>query len=199
MAVFITIIVFLASNPSLFTDLVGSGKGTEDELIWSDEPSYTLKNLICNPGHSAKMLLGTFVGFFGTFFGDMISGGFGWLQISSSPVIVSCCFAILLGLALSESNQTIVMSKKQRIITGVAVIGAIGLVILSMWIFLTPISYQYIAGVQGRYFIVTMLPVFMMFRNNRLSLKNDLGNKGIIAICVLVVFAVFEIWTRIAG
>lgn len=199
MAVFITIIVFLASNPSLFTDLVGSGKGTEDELIWSDEPSYTLKNLICNPGHSAKMLLGTFVGFFGTFFGDMISGGFGWLQISSSPVIVSCCFAILLGLALSESNQTIVMSKKQRIITGVAVIGAIGLVILSMWIFWTPISYQYIAGVQGRYFIVTMLPVFMMFRNNRLSLKNDLGNKGIIAICVLVVFAVFEIWTRIAG
>lgn len=68
-----------------------------------------------------------------------------------------------------------------------AVIGAIGLVILSMWIFWTPISYQYIAGVQGRYFIVTMLPVFMMFRNNRLSLKNDLGNKGIIAICVLVV------------
>ena len=91
------------------------------------------------------------------------------------------------------------MSKKQRIITGVAVIGAIGLVVLSMWIFWTPISYQYIAGVQGRYFIVTMLPVFMMFRNNRLSLKNDLGNKGIIAICVLVVFAVFEIWTRIAG
>ena len=33
MAVFITIIVFLISNPSLFTDLVGSGKGTEDELI----------------------------------------------------------------------------------------------------------------------------------------------------------------------
>lgn len=99
-----------------FTDLVGSGKGTEDELIWSDEPSYTLKNLICNPGHSAKMLLGTFVGFFGTFFGDMISGGFGWLQISSSPVIVSCCFAILLGLALSESNQTIVMSKNKELL-----------------------------------------------------------------------------------
>lgn len=105
MAVFITIIVFLASNPSIFTDLVGSGKGTEDELIWSDEPSYTLKNLICNPGHSAKMLLGTFVGFFGTFFGDMISGGFGWLQISSSPVIVSCCLQFYWDLHLVKATR----------------------------------------------------------------------------------------------
>ena len=48
-----------------------------------------------------------------------------------------------------KATRQIVMSKKQRIITGVAVIGAIGLVILSMWIFWTPISYQYIAGVKA--------------------------------------------------
>ena len=154
--------------------------------------------MISNPGNSVKLFLGTFVGFLGTFFGDMISGGFGWLQISSSPIVVACCFILMLMAALGENNQTVVMNKKQRIITGVSVAGTIGLVVLSMWIFWTPITFGFIAGLQGRYFIVTMLPIMFMLRNNRFSIKNNIEKKCMIILSALIIFAVFEIWTKIS-
>lgn len=197
-SILLTVVVFMISNPGLFTDIVASGKGTEDELIWNENPSYTIKDIISNPGNSVKLFLGTFVGFLGTFFGDMISGGFGWLQISSSPIVVACCFILMLMAALGENNQTVVMNKKQRIITGVSVAGTIGLVVLSMWIFWTPITFGFIAGLQGRYFIVTMLPIMFMLRNNRFSIKNNIENKCMIILCALIIFAVFEIWTKIS-
>ena len=199
LSVLLAVIFFFISHPGLFMDLVGSGRGTEDELLWNENPSYTINDLVRNPGHSIKMFFGTAVAFLGQFFGEMISGGFGWLQISSSPLIVTGCFLLILMAALSEQNQTIVMNKKQRIITGVSVAGAVGLVVLSMWIFWTPVTFGYIAGIQGRYFIVMLFPIMLMLRNNRISIKNNVENKSMIVLSGLIILAVFEFWTKISG
>ena len=199
LSVLLAVIFFFISHPGLFMDLVGSGRGTEDELLWNENPSYTINDLVRNPGHSVKMFFGTAVAFLGQFFGEMISGGFGWLQISSSPLIVTGCFLLILMAALSEQNQTIVMNKKQRIITGVSVAGAVGLVVLSMWIFWTPVTFGYIAGIQGRYFIVMLFPIMLMLRNNRISIKNNVENKSMIVLSGLIILAVFEFWTKISG
>lgn len=199
LSILYVLIMFLISHPGLLPDLVGSGKRTENELIWNEDPGYTINGLIRNPGNTVKMFFSTFAAFFGTFFGDMISGGFGWLQISSSPIIVAGCFILVLMAALSEKNQTIVMNKKQRIITGISAAGAISLVVLSMWIFWTPITYDFIAGLQGRYFIVMLFPIMLMLRNNKISIKNNIENKGMIMLCFLIIFTVFEFWTKISG
>lgn len=197
-SVLFAFLVFLVSHPDLLKDLIGSGKGVEDELLWNEDPSYTIKDLLTRPGHTVKMFFGTFIAYFGQFFGEMIAGGYGWLQISSSPVIVAGCFLLIIMAALSEKNQTIVMTGKQRLITGVSALGAIFLVVLSMWIFWTPITFEYIAGLQGRYFILALFPIMLMFRNNKLVIKPDIDNKSMIILSGLIIFTVFEFWTRIA-
>ena len=197
-SVFYAMIIFLVANPGLLSDLLGIGGSVQSDLVWTDAPAYGVKNILLNPGRSVKMVINTIVAFGGQFFGEMISGGYGWLQIYSSPLVVAMCFIPVLMLAISSEHQTVVFTTKQRIITLGAVVASLGLIALSMWAFWTPINFNYIAGLQGRYFIILLFPVMMTLRNNKLVIKNNIEKKCIFMLALMSVFVLFEMWTKIA-
>lgn len=191
-------IIFIVANPGLLSDLLGIGGSAQSDLVWTDAPAYGVKNILLNPGRSAKMVINTIVAFGGQFFGEMISGGYGWLQIYSSPLVVAMCFIPVLMLAISSEHQTVVFTTKQRIITIGAVVLSIGLIALSMWAFWTPINFNYIAGLQGRYFIILLFPVMLTLRNNKLVIRNNIEKKCIFMLALMSIFVLFEMWTKIA-
>ena len=178
--------------------MFGIGGSAQSDLVWTDAPAYGVKNILLNPGRSVKMVINTIVAFGGQFFGEMISGGYGWLQIYSSPLVVAMCFIPVLMLAISSEHQTVVFTTKQRIITLGAVVASLGLIALSMWAFWTPINFNYIAGLQGRYFIILLFPVMMTLRNNKLVIKNNIEKKCIFMLALMSIFVLFEMWTKIA-
>ena len=67
-----------------------------------------------------------------------------------------------------------------------------------MWAFWTPINFNYIAGLQGRYFIILLFPVMMTLRNNKLVIKNNIEKKCIFMLALMSIFVLFEMWTKIA-
>ena len=197
-SVFYAMSIFLVANPGLLSDLLGIGGSAQSDLVWTDAPAYGVKNILLNPGRSVKMVINTIVAFGGQFFGEMISGGYGWLQIYSSPLVVAMCFIPVLMLAISSEHQTVVFTTKQRIITLGAVVASLGLIALSMWAFWTPINFNYIAGLQGRYFIILLFPVMMTLRNNKLVIKNNIEKKCIFMLALMSGFVLFEMRTKIA-
>ena len=46
---------------------------------------------------------------------------------------------------------------------GVIGVASFGLVVLSMWLFWTPLNSKYIEGLQGRYFIPLFVPLCVCF------------------------------------
>lgn len=191
------LIVFFAANPGLISDLTGIGSEAQTELVWTEEPAYGLKNILFSPLKSIKMILSTAVVYGGQFFAEMISGGFGWLQIYSSPLIVLMSFIPLAALSLSHEGNKIVFTVKQRIITAAGVILSLMLIVLSMWAFWTPASFTYVAGIQGRYFIILLLPVMLMLRNNRFTIKGISEHICLFAAGIIPVITILEMWTKI--
>ena len=195
-AVVYSLIIFIIANPSLLKDLVGSDSQNGYDLAWTDESGYTLKMLITSPAHTVKMFFTTIVSTGGELFAQMISGGYGWLQFNSSSIIVALTFALIIINALGSENQMIILNKKQKIITGVSAGLTILLITLSMWLFWTPISYQVITGLQGRYYILTLLPLMLLICNHKIKVRGNVEKAGCLCISAILIFTILEIWTK---
>ena len=195
-AIFISLIAYIAFNPELFIDIAGSTSGDANELLWTEDEGYTLKAILTSPKNSIKVLLNTFICFGGLKYSEMISNGFGWLQVYISEIWV-VAFSILLVLALfNEEDEKFVFNNKQKIMFGGIAVATVGLIVLSMWLFWTPLSHRYVEGLQGRYFIPVLIPVLFALKNNLFTIKKKIAPYMIFSAVLLYSGVFFDIWSR---
>lgn len=194
-------------NLSLFTDIAGSAGGTENDLAWTEEGGYTIKYILTNPVRSLKVFVNSFFTFSGTRYVEMIGSGYGWLQTYTSEIWV-VIYTILLAFTtfttspkVSESETLLVtdeycFDKKQRIMSGIIIVFSSLLVIISMWIFWTPLSSDNVLGVQGRYFIPVVALVLMMMKNRFIQVKKDITQYLVAGAVIVHIGTFFNIWTK---
>lgn len=187
--------VYLLGNSSLFAEVAGSVGGTEHELIWTEGESYNIKYIISHPTHCLKVFVNSLFAYGGKWYVELIGSGYGWLQIYTSEVWVVIYTLLLFGAGLNVRGEEYCFNRKQKIATLGTVVFSSILVILSMWIFWTPVSSDTVLGIQGRYFIPMLLLVLMAFKNRHMVIKKN-PEKVLILMSVLVsIGTVFNIWT----
>lgn len=188
-------VVYLLGNASLFKDIAGSVGGSEHELIWTEGESYNIKYIISHPLRSFKVFVNSLFAYGGKWYVELIGSGYGWLQIYTSEVWVVIYTLLLFGAGLNVRGEEYCFNRKQKIATLGTVVFSSILVILSMWIFWTPVSSDTILGIQGRYFIPILLLVLMAFKNRHMVIKKN-PEKILILMSLLVsIGTVFNIWT----
>ena len=187
-------------NLSLFTDIAGSVGGTENDLVWIEEDGYTIKYILTNPVRSLKVFVNSFFTFSGTRFVELIGSGYGWLQVYTSELWV-VMYAIILVFTTFTTSSTNVeeycFDKKQKIMSVIICICSSLFVIVSMWIFWTPLSSDNVLGVQGRYFIPIVALALMVLKNRFIQVKKDITQYLIIASIIVHIGTFFNIWTKI--
>ncbi len=189
---------YIISNPAILTDFLNSAKGTDTELMWIEDNSYSLKSIIKSPGGSLKLLVCTFFLNGGTYLSQAVGDGYGWIQINVSQLWTIAYVVIMAAALLNVNGTEYTFDMKKRTVT--LVTGAISafLTLLSMWIFWTRISSPVIEGVQGRYFVPVIFLILIAVKN-----KKCVINKNIVNILLLLVFTIhiatfFDIWLKIA-
>ena len=86
-----------------------------------------------------------------------------------------------------------VIKPKERICYGCIAAVVSLMVIAIMWIAWTPISYEIIEGVQGRYFIPIVPLIYLAVANNKqIKIKSSV-NMNIILLCLLNVYAILDV------
>ena len=124
----------------------------------------------------------------------------GWLTIKTNEILLIVLFILLMwkmNIKIVQSNQ---MEMIQRTVWTVIVVIIVVLTSTSLYIQFTPAYNDVINGIQGRYFLPLLLPVYLMLTGD--SMKNrkketfGMISSGIvlmtnICICISVIFACF--------
>ena len=116
----------------------------------------------------------------------------GWLEIPVSQFVV-VGFLMILFLEFFRVKEQYVIKTKERVCYGILA-GLISLAVLAaMWLAWTPVSYDNIQGVQGRYFLPMIPLLYLVVANNKkIKIKSSM-NLNIIFLCLLNVCAIFDV------
>lgn len=196
-AILISLIAYIAFNPGLFIDIAGSTSGDTNELLWTEDSGYTLKDILTSPKRSLKVLLNTFICFGGVKFTEMIGNGYGWLQVYISDIWIVAYIVLLAFSLFNEEEEAFLFNTKQKIMLGAIAALSMGLIILSMWLFWTPLSYKYVEGLQGRYFIPVLIPVFFLLKNKIFTVRKKIAPYMVFSAVLLYAGVFFDIWSRV--
>ena len=187
---------YILCDFSLFADIAGSAKGAENDLAWTKEEGYTIRYIITHPLRSFKVLINTFFTFGGVRYAELIGSGYGWLQIYTSEIWVGLYTLLLFCAGLNVKGEEYCLNAKQKVMSGAVIIFSSALVILSMWIFWTPLSMDNVVGIQGRYFVPMLLLGIIMFKNRIMTIGKK-PDTVLILLCMGVnIGTIFNIWTN---
>ena len=115
------------------------------------------------------------------YFFTMIGSMLGWLDISIPHIY--CTFIFILFLVAvnihDEGDEISPIKLASKMWTCILCISSILLTMLAMLLDWTPSSFDYILGVQGRYFIPLLIPAIILFKNHHISVERS-GRKHIL-------------------
>ena len=108
-----------------------------------------------------------------------------------SFIIIICIVVI----AISESEGEIfVLKVKEKCLIAFSIISSWVLVMTALYVTFTPVASQTILGVQGRYFAPLMLPLILLFTNNKIYRKID--EKKLNYYIIFIVFTILLVLVK---
>lgn len=154
------------------TAVVGYSTSNTASLEWAGEESYTISYLLQNKFKAIKIFYNTMIlqleyyhqTMFGLYLGhaDIVVG---------IPYIGFLMLNIAMVFAIFGNGKETMLTKKEKILSAVSIAFVVFLVLLSMLIAWTPISSEFIEGVNGRYFIPILLPILLILKNNHIIIR----------------------------
>ena len=190
------IIIFSILAPNILINLsrVSKISSSSGVIFWANERGYGISDILENIPYSIYVFLKTLIENGEFYLKTLVGQRLGWLEIPVSQFTIMG-FLVILFLEFFRGKKQYVIKSKERICYGsIAVVISLA-IIASMWLAWTPISYDVIEGVQGRYFLPVIPLIYLTVANNeKIKIKSDM-NVNIIMLCLLNVYAVLDILT----
>lgn len=184
-------------RPLISTLLSSSEKSNSGNFIeWAGESGYTLGMLLENPVETIRIFINTFVTK-GDFYLSSTIGFLGWFLIPISAVVTTGFVILLVMSTLYEKNELNTLKIGHKALVVVIILGVVGLAEVGMLLNWTPLSYKFIEGVQGRYFL-PILPLFLLlFKTKNVTARNEFYRIPVYSTYILQFFAIGEIIRKI--
>ena len=103
------------------------------------------------------------------------------------PIII---FIAFLFLTIADKDLKNQFTTYQKIIIALIILAIIGLIFTSLYIQWSPINYDVIAGVQGRYFL-PILPLVSLLIANTIKLKSEYDNNKITKVLGIILLLIY--------
>ena len=155
-------------------------------IEWAGEPGYTITRSLAYPFNTVRIFVKTFNERLSFYISSMVGSPFGWLSVSVDWIFLAAAIILLLLSFFrkkSDSQENIRPTGRLLILATLAVSSL--LILASMYLGWTPLSYTSIEGVQGRYFLPVLLPAAFVLR----SIPVSIGNNSDRHIALLIVFS----------
>ena len=190
----IVIIDKMLADPSAETTASLFGKHI---IGWADTEGWDMNTLITETLNPKRFLLfhifaETFVRYAGTYWIQSMSAGLGNMNISV-PTFFSFVWILLFALMFAKrKDQKVEVKGRVRAFMIIITLLLIAVILAGLLFGWTPAVYEFIVGVQGRYF-VPVLPLIMLAMQSDMLVIDEEYDKGI------VMFSVFHAVVLILG
>ena len=145
-------------------------------VAWAHEEGYTISWILHHPLRYLAMCFRTMFIMADTYFYTLIGTKLGWLNIGvpELPVVLGF-FAFLLAVNIRDVNaDTFLPDGKTKGFISVLCACSVMLTLLVMALNWTPLSQNYISGVQGRYFLPLLIPAIWVFRTRTIQVESSI-------------------------
>ena len=166
-------------------------------ISWSGTEGYTIGWLITHPIDSINLFINTLIEKGQWYFYSCLGQDLSWFSVKLPFYLFNIWFAFLVAAALKKESE--VVSVKLKILFLIIDIIIFFLVLLSMCIYWTPLTYNYIEGVQGRYFIPIIFTILILLNNKVISFKENIYAYINICCCLMTVITLVNIITVCLG
>lgn len=174
---------------------IGSSSGG----MLAEQTTYSLGYLLHNPSKIITVVYGTIIGQGTYYLENMIGQYLGWLEITVPGYIIYGFVVVLVLSAIRKNTEENVFSAGQRLWIFIVIAGISALVGVALLFDWTPITSDYVYGIQGRYFL-PMLPLLMILcKNHQIEMKESMTKYIAVAIYVLQFLTIYHVYDTIIG
>lgn len=125
-----------------------------------------------------------------------MGGNLAWREVNISWFIVIGFLIVLLFSCVRNSGDTLI-KKRERLFVVLVACASFFCVELSMMLVWTPTTFDYITGVQGRYFIPFLLLILMGLRNTQLNVRRNIDKELIFISGMLNILTLLQVIQRV--
>ena len=161
----VMILVNLLGADSAIRDMVQESAST-NVVAWAHEEGYTITWILHHPLRYLVMCFRTVFMMSDTYFFTLIGSKLGWLNIGvpQLPLIFGFVMFLLAVNIRDQESEDFQPDRKTKGVIAALCACSIMLTLLVMALNWTPLSDNYISGVQGRYFLPLLVPAIWLFR-----------------------------------
>lgn len=193
----IGIVVVLMSRMTVISGLINSSSSSRYATVDAGmvaERGIPLSEILGNPVYSIGVLFNTVLNLTDQYLGNMIGREMGWLQVKISWIYIIGFIIILLWAIVADKEDDRCMNKYQRwLVISLSVI-MFGGIVLSMWLDFTPVGSEYIAGVQGRYFLPFLPMLCLALKNKVFKVEKNMDYSLVGGIFILHFMTFLDVW-----
>lgn len=155
---------------------------------WSGTEGYTISYFLENPLDIITVMMGTVFSMFDSYLYNMMGGLLGWLCIGVPWFVVVIYIILLLASTVNHGDEVTLTTVKDKCIIAVICFCCFAFCLAGLLFGWTPLGYETIMGVQGRYFLPFLLPSVLLLKNNNIHLKKNIDRYIIFCAVILQVF-----------
>lgn len=123
---------------------------------------------------------------------NLFGGNLAWRDINIDWYLVIFLIILILLSCIRQGKEKYI-PRLDKAYMGVLALGSFGLIELSMLLVWTPVTYNYITGAQGRYFIPFLFLILLCLRNSFFTVKKNIERQIMLLFCVTDLLIVLQV------
>lgn len=185
----IAIILVLANIIGMFESESINNVGSSKHIVsWSGTEGYTISYFLRNPIEIINVMMSTVYSMFDLYLRNMMGGLLGWLCIGIPWFVVVLYIIMLLVSTINHGKEVTITTTKDKCVIALICFLCFAFVLAGLLFVWTPLEYEAIQGVQGRYFLPFLLPSVLLLKNNNIRLKKNVDRYIIFGAVILQAF-----------
>lgn len=174
------------------TSSLGTVSG-ENLVPWSGTASYTLSSLLSNIPGTIMLFVNTFIEKGIWYINTAIGSELGWLNILMPTWNINIWIGLLIISSLGEKSNNEVYTYEHKLLYFLIATAVILVVMLAMALAWTPAGYQWIEGVQGRYYIPIIYLLLIWLQNTKIYLHDKVVKIITIIIPIMAMVSIYNL------
>lgn len=165
-----------------------------DSIVsWSGTPAYTLSSLLSNIPGTIQLFLNTFLIKGNEYIRAAIGSNMGWYNIIMPIWVINVWIVVLLICPFAEKSNNEVFTYEHKLLYFLIAAAVILVVMLAMALAWTPAGYQWIEGVQGRYYIPIIYLLLIWLQNTKIYLHDKIVKIVTIIIPIMAMISIYNL------
>lgn len=165
-------------------------------IEWCDEDGYYVDVLRENPELRFQIIYKTIAIYFDDYWAETFGNALGWMNIEVPPVFIYTWFLLMAVLFMKRKQENMVTTGADKAVLSGIFVFTVVFVLAGMLFGWTPMVYNYVLGVQGRYFIPVLALPLLLMRTKKIEIDEEYD--GDLCFWTLVLTALIVIFVYVS-